>query len=123
MLNRYPPEEIVPALVHHNRHVRRYAALMLGIGGDDRLVPFLAELLRSGSAPARRAAARTLGTPVRPFSDSAWPGWSGSAVVGWEAVETLTAALGDPDVAVQGQFRSELGRTAPPGQRGAAPTG
>ena len=107
---RYPPEEIVPALVHRNRHVRRYAALMLGIGGDDRLVPFLADLLRSGSAPEQRAAARALGTPVRPFSDSAWPGWSGFAVVGREAVESLTAALGDSDVIVRAHSARSLGK-------------
>ena len=107
---RYPPEEIVPALVHHNRHVRRYAALMLGIGGDERLVPFLTDLLRSGSAPARQAAARALGTPVRPFSDSAWPGWSGSAGCGREAVESLTAALGDSDVIVRANSARSLGK-------------
>ena len=71
MLKRYPPDEIVPALVHHNRHVRRYAALMLGIGGDERLVPFLTDLLQSGSTPVRRVAARALGIPARPFSDPA----------------------------------------------------
>ena len=64
MLKQYPPEEIVPALTHHNREARRYAAMMLGIREDDKLVPFLADLLQSESLAARRAAAHALGTPT-----------------------------------------------------------
>ena len=70
MLNRYPPEVIVPALTYDNREVKRYAAMMLGIRQDDQLVPFLADLLQSGSVPARRAAAFALGTPSQTLPDA-----------------------------------------------------
>ena len=49
MLNRYTPEEIVPALTHYNGRVRRYAAMILGIDGDDQLVTFLVTRLQSES--------------------------------------------------------------------------
>ena len=109
MLSRYPPEEIVPALVHRNGQVRRYAAMLLGIDGSDRLVPFLTDLLQSGSPPVRRAAARALGTPPRPFSDPAWPERSGPAAVDRRAVESLTAALWDPDALVRAKSARSLG--------------
>ena len=69
MLNRYPTEEIVPALTHHNGRVRRYAAMMLDIGGEEQLVNFLVDLLQSESAPARWAAARALEVSIRPLPD------------------------------------------------------
>ena len=65
MSKRYPPEEIIPALAHRNRQVKRYAAMILGVRQDDQLVPFLADLLQSESVPARRSAAHALGTPSR----------------------------------------------------------
>ena len=80
MLNRYPTEEIVPALTHHNGRVRRYAAMMLDIGGDGQLVNFLVDLLQS--APARWAAARALGD-IQPATsrpgprDQVLPPWTG----------------------------------------------
>ena len=97
MLNQYPPEEIVPGLTHHNSRVRRYAAMMLGIGGDDQLVAFLVDLLQSESPSARGAAARALGISIRPFSDPSRAAGSGPAAVDSLAVESLTAALRDPD--------------------------
>ena len=100
MSNRYPPEEIVPALIHHNREARRYAAKMLGVHEDDQLVPFLTDLLQSGSVPARRSAALALGTPSRPFSAPYWAGWS-APTIDRLAVESLTASLGDPDAVVR----------------------
>ena len=101
MLNRYPTEEIVPALTHHNGRVRRYAAMMLGIDGDDQLVNFLVDLLQSESAPARRVAARALGISIRPLPDPGPAAGSGSAAVDRLAVESLTAALRDPDALVR----------------------
>ncbi len=109
MLSRYPPEEIAPALVHRNGQVRRYAAMLLGIGRDERLVPFLTDLLQSGSPPVRRVAARALGIPARPFSDPAWPARSGPAAVDRLAVESLTEALRDPDARVRANSARSLG--------------
>ena len=97
MLNRYALEEIVPALTHYNGRVRRYAAMMLGIGGDDQLVAFLVDLLQSDSLAARRAAARALGISIRPFSDSGRAARPVPDAVDRLAVESLTAALRDPD--------------------------
>lgn len=101
MLNRYGPEEIVPALAHHNGRVRHYAAMMLGIGDDEQLVNFLVDLLQAGSAPVRRAAARALGISIRPFSDPGRAAGSGPDAVDRLAVESLTAALRDPDASVR----------------------
>ena len=101
MLNRYPPEEIVPALTHHNGRVRRYAAMMLGIGGDEQLVNFLVDLLQSESAPARRVAARALGISIRPLPDPGGAAGPSPAAVDRLAVESLTAALRDPDALVR----------------------
>ena len=109
MLSRYPPEEIAPALVHRNGQVRRYAAMLLGIGRDERLVPFLTDLLQSGSPPVRRVAAQALGIPARPFSDPAWLGRSGPAAVDRLAVESLTEALRDPDDRVRANSARSLG--------------
>ena len=103
MLNRYPPEEIVPALTHHNGRVRHYAAMMLGIDGNDQLVNFLInfliDLLQSESA--RWAAARALGVSIRPLPDPGRPAVPGPAAVDRLAVESLTAALRDPDALVR----------------------
>ena len=101
MLSRYAPEEIVPALSHHNGRVRRYAAMMLGIGDDDQLVAFLVDLLQSDSPAARRAAARALGISIRPFSDPGRAAGSGPDAVDRLAMESLTAALRDPDFLVR----------------------
>ncbi len=101
MLNRYPTEEIVPALTHHNGRVRRYAAMMLGIDGGDQLVDFLVDLLQSESTPARRAAARALGISNRPLPDPGRAAGLGPAAVDRRAVESLTAALRDPDALVR----------------------
>ena len=108
MLNRYAPEEIVPALSHHNVRVRRYAAMLLGIGSDDQLVSFLVDLLQSGSAPARRAAARALGISIRPFSDPRRAAGSGPGAIDRLAVESLTAALRDPDALVRAHSADAL---------------
>ena len=109
MLNRYPPEEIVPALTHHNREVKRYAALMLGVRQDDQVVPFLADLLQSGSVPARRAAALALGTPIRPFLTPDRLARL-TSTIDRLAVESLTASLGDPDAVVRANSAQGLGR-------------
>ena len=87
MLNRYPPEEIVPALTHHNGRVRGYAAMMLGIDGQEQLVNFLVDLLQSESAPARRAAARALGISIRPLPDPGRAVGPGPAAVDRLALE------------------------------------
>ena len=108
MLNRYPTEEIVPALSHHNGRVRRYAAMMLGIGGDEQLVNFLVDLLQSDSEPARRAAARALGVSIRPLPDPGRPGGPDPAAVDRLAVESLTAALRDPDALVRSHAADAL---------------
>ena len=108
MPNRYPPEEIVPALTHHNREARRYAAMILGVRQDDQLVPFLADLLHSGPVPARRAAAHALGVPTRPFlaADRAvWP----APTIDRLAVRSLTASLEDVDAAVRTNAARSLG--------------
>ena len=108
MLNQYPPEEIVPALTHHNSRVRRYAAMMLDIDGDDQLVAFLVDLLQSDSPAARRAGARALRISIRPFSD---PGRAARPVpdaVDRLAVESLTAALRDPDALVRAHAADAL---------------
>ena len=101
MLNRYSTEEIVPALTHHNGRVRRYAAMMLGIDGDEQLVDFLVDLLQSEPAPARRAAARALGISIRPLHDPGRAAGSRPAAVDRLAAESLTAALRDPDALVR----------------------
>ena len=101
MLNRYPLEEIVPALTHHNGRVRRYGAMMLGIDGEEQLVNFLVDLLQSESAPARRVAARALGIANGPLRDPGPSAGSGTAAVNRLAVESLTAALRDPDALVR----------------------
>ena len=108
MLNRYPLEEIVPALTHHNGRVRRYGALMLGIDGDDQLVDFLVDLLQSESAPARRVAARALGVSIRPAPEPGGPPGSGPAAVDRLAVKSLTAALRDPDALVRSHAADAL---------------
>lgn len=108
MSNRYPPEEIIPALTHRNREVRRYAAMMLGVGADDQLVPFLADLLQSGSVPARRAAALALGTPTGPVLALDRTAWS-APTIDRLAVEGLTASLGDPDALVRANSAHGLG--------------
>ena len=108
MLNQYPPEEIVPALTHHNGRVRRYAVMMLGIGDDEQLVNFLVNMLQSGSAPARRAAARALGISIRPFSDPGRTAESGPDAVDRLAVESLAAALRDPDFLVRAHAADAL---------------
>lgn len=107
-MNQYPPEEIVPALTHYNGRVRRYAAMMLDIDGDDQLVAFLVDLLQSDSPAPRRAGARALGISIRPFSD---PGRAARPVpdaVDRLAVESLTAALRDPDALVRAQAADAL---------------
>ncbi len=101
MLNRYRPEEIVPALSHHNGRVRRYAAMMMGIGGEEQLVNFLVNLLPWESAPARRAAARALEISIRPLPDAGRPAVPGPAAVDRLAVESLTAAFRNPDALVR----------------------
>ena len=108
MSNRYAPEEIVPALSHRNGRVRRYAAMMLGIGGDDQLVAFLVDLLQADSPSARRSAARALGTSLRPFSDPGRAAGSGPDAVDRLAVESLTAALRDPDFLVRAHAADAL---------------
>ena len=108
MSNRYPPEEIVPALTHHNREVGRYAAMMLGIRQDDQLVPFLADLLQSGSVPARRAAAFALGTPARPVLTPDRVARL-TSTIDRLAVESLTASLGDVDAVVRANSAQGLG--------------
>ena len=108
MSNRHPPEEIVPALTHHNREARRYAAMMLGVREDDQLVPFLADLLQSGSVPARRAAAHALGTPTGPVLAQGRAVWS-TPTIDRLAVESLTAALEDLDVLVRVNSAQGLG--------------
>ena len=108
MLNLYPPEEIVPALAHHNRQVNRYGAMMLGIGGDEQLAPFLANLLQSESALARRAAAEALGRPLRAILT---PGQltPSAPAAGRLAVESLRASLRDPDALVRANSARSLG--------------
>ena len=108
MLNQYPPEEIVPALGHHNGRVRRYAAMMLGIGDDKQLVNFLVGMLQSDSPAARRAGARALGISIRPFSDPGRAARSVPDAVDRLAVESLTAALRDPDFLVRAHAADAL---------------
>ena len=109
MLNRYPPEVIVPALTHDNREVKRYAAMMLGIRQDDQLVPFLADLLQSGSVPARRAAALALGTPIRPFLTPDRLARL-TSTIDQLAVESLRVSLiGDADAVVRSNSAQSLG--------------
>ncbi len=108
MLNRYAPEEIVPALTHYNGRVRHYAAMMLGIGDDDQLVAFLVDLLQSDSPAARQAAACALGISIRPFSDPGRAAGSGPAAVDRLAVESLTEALRDPDFLVRAHAADAL---------------
>ena len=108
MSNRYPPEEIVPVLTHHNREAKRYAAMMLGVRQDDQLVPFLAALLQSESVPARRAAAHALGTPTRLVLAPDRAVWSAPAIDRL-AVESLTASLGDADALVRANSARSLG--------------
>ena len=107
-MNRYAPEEIVPALSHHNGRVRRYAAMMLGIGGDDQLVAFLVDLLQADSPSARRSAARALGISNQPFSDPGRAEGRGPDAVDRLAVESLTAALRDPDFLVRAHAADAL---------------
>ena len=107
MSNRYPPEDIVPALTHHNRQARRYAAMMLGVRQDDELVPFLATLLRSDSVPARRAAAHALGTPAGSLlapDRAAWP----TPTIDRLSVESLTSSLADADDLVRANSARSL---------------
>ena len=108
MSKRYPPEEIVPTLTHHNREARRYAAMMLGIREDDQLVPFLADLLQSESVSARRAAAHALGTPTRSLLAPNRALWS-VATIDRLAVQSLTASLGDADAVVRANSARSLG--------------
>ena len=108
MLNRYPTEEIVPALTHDNGRVRGYAAMMLGIDGQEQLVNFLVDLLQSESAPARRAAARALGISIRPLPDPGRAVGPGPAAVDRLAVGSLTAALRDPDALVRAHAADAL---------------
>ena len=108
MLNYCPPEEIIPALTHHNRQVKRYAAMMLGIRDDDELVPFLANLLQSESVPARRAAAHALGTQTGPVLAPNQAAWS-APTIDRLAVESLTASLGDVDAVVRANSARSLG--------------
>ena len=108
MSKRYPPEEIVPILTRRNRQVKRYAAMMLGIRDDDELVPFLADLLQSGSLPARRAAAHALGTQTGPVLAPNQGAWS-APTIDRLAVESLTASLGDVDAVVRANSARSLG--------------
>ena len=108
MSKRYPPEEIVPTLTHHNREARPYAAMMLGIREDDQLVPFLADLLQSESVSARRAAAHALGTPTRSLLVPNRALWS-VATIDRLAVQSLTASLGDADAVVRANSARSLG--------------
>ena len=125
MSNRYAPEEIVPALSHRNGRVRRYAAMMLGIGGDDQLVAFLVDLLQADSPSARRSAARALGTSLRPFSDPGRAAGSGPDAVDQLAVESLTAAAPGPGFPGAGPRRRRvadiLGSGVPAGAAAHAP--
>ena len=108
MSKRYPPEEIVPTLTHHNREARRYAAMMLGIREDDQLVPFLADLLQSESVSARRAAAHALGTPTGSLLAPNRAMWS-APTIDPLAVRSLTASLGDADAVVRANSARSLG--------------
>ena len=108
MSKRYPPEEIIPVLTHRNRQVKRYAAMMLGVRDDDQLVPFLADLLKSESVPARRAAAHALGTPTGPVLAPNRAAWS-APTIDQLAVESLTASLGDVDAVVRANSARSLG--------------
>ena len=108
MLNRCPPEEIVPALAHRNRQVKRYAAMMLGVRQDDQLVPFLADLMQSASVPARRAAAEALGTPARSLLRPDRVAWT-DPTIDRLAVERLTASLEDADAVVRANSARSLG--------------
>ncbi|MCY4557204.1 MAG: HEAT repeat domain-containing protein [Chloroflexi bacterium] len=82
--------------------------MMLGIDGQEQLVNFLVDLLQSESAPARRAAARALGLSIRPVPDPGGPPGSGPAAVERLAVESLTAALRDPDALVRSHAADAL---------------
>ena len=114
MLYRYAPEEIVPELSHQNGRVRRYAAMMLDIDGDDQLVAFLVDLLQSDSPAARRAAARALGISIGPFSDPGQAVGSRPDAVDRLAVESLTAALRDPNALVRAHAADALRRFSVP---------
>ena len=118
MLKQYPPEEIVPALTHHNREARRYAAMMLGIREDDQLVPFLADLLQSESVSARRAAAHALGTPTGSLLAPNRAMWSVTTIDPL-AVQSLTASLGDADAVVRANSARSLGELCRFADRGA----
>lgn len=107
-MSRYPPEEIIPALAHRNRQVKRYAAMMLGVGQSDQLVPFLADLLQSASVLARRAAAEALGTPTRSLLAPDQAGWSSPAIDPL-AVQSLAFSLGDADALVRANSARSLG--------------
>ena len=118
MSKRYPPEEIIPALAHHNREVRRYAAMMLGVREDDQLVPFLADLLQSESVLARRAAAHALGTPTGSLLA---PNRAVRSVTAIDrlAVRSLTASLEDADAVVRANSARSLGGLCRFADRGA----
>ena len=66
-------EQFIPALSDENEAVRRYAAQILGIASELEVPAFLIMTLKSGSPPARRAAAESLGN----LGDAAAvPDWS-----------------------------------------------
>ena len=108
MLNRCPPEEIVPALAHRNRQVKLYAAMILGVRQDDQLVPFLADLLKSESVPARRVAAEALGTPTGSLLGPNRAAWS-APTIDRLAVQSLTTSLRDADAVVRANAARSLG--------------
>ena len=108
MSKRYPPEEIIPALAHRNRQVKRYAAMILGVRQDDQLVPFLADLLQSESVPARRSAAHALGTASRSLLAPNRAAWS-APTIDRLAVQSLTASLEDADAVVRANSARSLG--------------
>lgn len=108
MQNRHPPEEIVPALAHPNRMVNRYAAMMLDIRQEaNQLVPYLAAMLQSPSAPARQAAAFALGASARPFSTQ-YVTSPQAITIDPQTVESLTVALRDPDALVRATSAGSL---------------
>ena len=106
-VDRYPPEDIVPALTHHNRQASRYAAMMLGVRQDDEPVPFLATLLRSDSVPARRAAAHALGAPAGSLLAPDRAAWS-TPTIDRLSVESLTVSLADADDLVRANSARSL---------------